>query len=304
VDVSVVITSFNVAGYIAQAIRSALDQHGVTVEVIVVDDASTDATWDVISAFTDERVASFRLPRNAGPSVARNVGFAEARGEWIAMLDGDDILLPGRLQRMVARARALGADMVVDNLLVYRESDAIEFPMFEPRRFATLERLTLAQLIRERWSRFEPYALGYLQPIVSTAWLRRHPVAYDPALRIGEDYRFMVSVLALGAVCGVEPSVGYRYTSRLGSISNRMSLDAVIELLDADAAFMAGLELDADGRRALRYRLAMHREIRAYLLMTDALKRYDPAQALAALWSCPTAALRLWVPLRQRLRRS
>ena len=103
VVVSAIIPTYNRAEFLAQAIESALEQQagGLAVEVIVVDDESTDATPDVIAAFGD-RVTSLRQP-NRREGAARNAGAARAHGTYLAFLDSDDYWLPGKLARDVAR---------------------------------------------------------------------------------------------------------------------------------------------------------------------------------------------------------
>ena len=97
--VSVVIPSYNNARFVRQAVESALDQTFSPLEVIVVDDGSTDDTANVL----DPLARRIRLIRqdNAGVAVARNVGIKIARGALIAFLDADDVWLPCKLERQV-----------------------------------------------------------------------------------------------------------------------------------------------------------------------------------------------------------
>lgn len=92
---SIIIPCYNSEGFIAQAIESALDQNYPNVEVIVVDDGSTDGSLQVIERFK-ERVCYATGP-NRGPSAARNRGLQLANGEWIQFLDADDVLHPEKL---------------------------------------------------------------------------------------------------------------------------------------------------------------------------------------------------------------
>ena len=94
--VSCVIPVYNGARYLAESIESVLAQEYRPLEVIVVDDGSTDGTGAVLDAFGD-RIRSFRQ-ENGGPSVARNRGMEMSRGEFIAFLDADDLWVPDKLR--------------------------------------------------------------------------------------------------------------------------------------------------------------------------------------------------------------
>jgi glycosyltransferase involved in cell wall biosynthesis len=106
---SIVIPAYNVAPYVRQAVESALDQRFTDIEVIVVDDGSTDGTdavlADIEQARADPRLRIIRQP-NAGLSGARNTGIAAARADLIGFLDGDDAWLPEKAARHVAAMRA------------------------------------------------------------------------------------------------------------------------------------------------------------------------------------------------------
>jgi glycosyltransferase involved in cell wall biosynthesis len=121
--VSVIIPAFNVRNCVERAISSALNQTLPPVEVIVVDDGSTDATVNFVAhlAKDEPRIRLLRQSRNMGPSAARNLGIAAARGEWVAMLDADDWYLPGRLSVLVGFADRQQLTMVADNFHFYDE---------------------------------------------------------------------------------------------------------------------------------------------------------------------------------------
>jgi glycosyltransferase involved in cell wall biosynthesis len=104
--VSVVIKAYNHADYVHQSIESVLTQSFQDFEIVVTDDASTDATPDVIASFTDPRIRFERFERNRGISAAMNATVARARGEYVAILNSDDFALPGRLEMQVAFLRA------------------------------------------------------------------------------------------------------------------------------------------------------------------------------------------------------
>lgn len=109
--ISVVIPTFQRASSVGDAIRSALVQTAVPVEVVVVDDGSTDGTDDVLEAIDDERVRVLRQ-ENAGRGAARNAGAAVARHDWLVFLDSDDELLDDAFATFAPACRT-GADLVV-----------------------------------------------------------------------------------------------------------------------------------------------------------------------------------------------
>lgn len=94
--VSVVIPTHNRAEFLGTAIRSALGQSNVDVEVIVVDDASTDSTNEVLEGFGDQ-IRVLRLDKNVERGAARNLGVALAKGKTVAFLDSDDAWAPEKL---------------------------------------------------------------------------------------------------------------------------------------------------------------------------------------------------------------
>ncbi len=102
--VSVIIPNYNHASYIADAIQSVLNQDYQNYEIIVVDDGSTDNSRQVVSGF-GERVR-YIYQENQGLSAARNTGIATARGEYIALLDADDMYEPGFLSTLVPMLQA------------------------------------------------------------------------------------------------------------------------------------------------------------------------------------------------------
>jgi len=98
--VSVIIPAYNSAAFIERAIRSVLQQTWQPLEILVIDDGSTDNTREVVQAI--EGPIRYIRQENAGASAARNRGIQEAKGDFIAFLDSDDEWLPRRLERTLA----------------------------------------------------------------------------------------------------------------------------------------------------------------------------------------------------------
>lgn len=109
--VSVVMPAFNAAATLRRSMRSVLEQTHPEVELVVVDDASSDATARIIQevAASDRRVVALRLDRNQGVAAARNAGLARASGRYLAFLDSDDWWHPLKLQVQLAWMQQSGA---------------------------------------------------------------------------------------------------------------------------------------------------------------------------------------------------
>ncbi len=101
VTVSTIIPTFDRAAMVAEAVASALSQDAADLEVIVVDDGSTDDTRMVLAGFSDPRLRVVATT-NRGVSAARNLGTSLARGRYVAFLDSDDTWLPGKIERQLA----------------------------------------------------------------------------------------------------------------------------------------------------------------------------------------------------------
>lgn len=99
--VSIIINNFNYERYLAQSIESALSQTHTKTEVVVVDDASSDGSRDVIGRYAG-RVVAVLQPRNGGQGAAINAGFRESRGDVVVFLDADDYLYPTAIARVTA----------------------------------------------------------------------------------------------------------------------------------------------------------------------------------------------------------
>lgn len=100
--VSVIMPAYNGAALIGETIASVLAQSFTDFELVIVDDGSADATWDLLQSLSDPRIRCFRADKNGGPVQARNMAFSHARGRYIVGLDQDDLCTPDRFARQVA----------------------------------------------------------------------------------------------------------------------------------------------------------------------------------------------------------
>ena len=114
IKVSVIIPVYNADKYVVYTVESALRQTLSGIEIILVDDKSTDGSLQLLRERfgENERVRIVALPENGGVSAARNRGICEASGEYLAFLDSDDAMCPDMLERMYAAAKAHDADVL------------------------------------------------------------------------------------------------------------------------------------------------------------------------------------------------
>jgi len=131
--VSVVIPAYNSAAVLGDAIDSVMTQSYSPIEIIVVDDGSSDATAKVVWNYSEVR---YLRQSNRGPSAARNHGIAEARGEYIAFLDADDVWLPRKLaEQMSVLEYHSGAGLVFADMQFFSAAAAAQVSMFETHGF-------------------------------------------------------------------------------------------------------------------------------------------------------------------------
>lgn len=112
--ISVVIPAYNAEKYIEATIRSVLAQTYRNFEIIVIDDASTDKTVEIVRkmAENEPRIQLYPNETNLGVALSRNRGFSLAKGQWVALLDSDDVWRAEKLERQLALAKKSGADII------------------------------------------------------------------------------------------------------------------------------------------------------------------------------------------------
>ncbi|ADU47660.1 glycosyltransferase family 2 protein [Intrasporangium calvum] len=187
--VSIVISTYNRAQYLAECINSILSQSMPDFEVILVDDGSTDETEGVVRAFDDDRIRYFKRS-NSGISAARNFGLQAARGTFVAVHDDDDIMLPWRLATQLASLQP--EDHGSFGVSVHFDDETGETHNLIHRQFNMQTALT--------------YGHNPTHP----TWLLRHDViaafGYDETLESGVDNNLALRMVRAGVRmrhCGV-----------------------------------------------------------------------------------------------------
>jgi glycosyltransferase involved in cell wall biosynthesis len=290
-EVSVVIACRNVEAFIDIAMRSVRRQTLADLEIIVADDGSTDGTLARLEAHAQEdgRVRILRLTGPSGAGGARNAAIAAARGRWISVLDGDDYFHPERLERLLALAGETGADIIADNQVLFDSA-----PQRNPRLLLPdggPGRVDVAAMVQANVLRWKGGSLGYLKPVIRRDFLDRSNVRYDERLRIGEDYDFLLRLLAAGADLRVAPQPLYFYRKHPGSISYRMTADDLDQMRRADAAFRRDHPAaDAQTLAALDRRAVSIDNVDGFLAAIEALKARRLGEAIPTMLRRPAVA--------------
>lgn len=185
--VSVIIPAYNRARFVGAAVRSVLGQTLRDFELIVVDDGSDDGTAAVVEAIRDPRIRLFRHAQNLGIAATQNFALGEARGEYVAFLDSDDVMAPRRLERQAAFLDAHPRVSLVGG--AYRFIDEAGRPFGRPVRFLTApEDVSVQMLFRvEVW---KGNAMG------RAAILREY--RFDERLRVADDYDLWLRMIRDG----------------------------------------------------------------------------------------------------------
>jgi glycosyltransferase involved in cell wall biosynthesis len=200
VEVSVVIPTRNRCEWLRLALRSALSQQGVDVEVIVVDDGSTDETGQMITDMDEPRVRLVRQVERTGVSAARNRGAAEAQGEWLAFLDDDDLWASNKLSRQLEAAAVAGRTWVYTGSVNADETLQVTGgePPMPPEKVVKLVR------------RYNVLPGGGSYVIVRRS-VFEHVGPFDPHLANGEDWEMWIRLAQQGLPAWVpEPLMAYR----------------------------------------------------------------------------------------------
>lgn len=298
--------TYNATQHVVAAVQSALGQTLSRIEVVIVDDCSTDSTMATLQALqkTDARVRIDQLPQNMGPGAARNRAIAMARGRFVAVLDSDDLMVSDRLARMVAIAEREQADIVVDNLVLFDSDDPSSAAFF------------LGPETKAGWISTEQYLgrtiihsrnadLGYLKPLLRLEALRASGIGYNEQLRIAEDDNLIVRLLLSGKRYWLEPNPGYAYRRHASSTSHRLSVASCAAMVAANAAVAAAADpaLPRTVHQALARRQGALMAALGFERLVAALKAGAPLKALAVAFSCPTCVPLLRMPISARLAR-
>lgn len=234
--ISVVIPTHNRADVVLRAVQSALDQTLADIEVIVVDDGSSDGTREKFETTTHPRVRYLRHEQARGAPAARNTGTRAARGEWVAFLDDDDIWFPHKLERQIAAADSA---IAVISSYCYRSSTR--------KRILKRKAISLRDLRKG-------------SPCGCSGITVRRNIAleqpFDESLRKSQDWDLLMRLLKLGTIACVSEPLYEIDTSPRPRITTGHKGQTIEELERTASATLKHRQ--SLGAHWFRYRMAWH----------------------------------------------
>ena len=230
---SIIMTSYNYEAFVRVAIESVIAQSFGDWELLVVDDASTDGSWEAICSFHDPRIRTHRHPENRGACAAYNHALSLARGDYIASLDSDDFFLPDKLQ---VQHDFLGANPgvgICGTFVTEIDSSGSALRSGTPHA----DWFNADRDLNEPASWIWENHLCHSGAVVR-ADLHRRLGPFDPMLTYTPDWQFWIRALIAGARFAVidQPLVGYRshgdnITHKQPAVALREHADTLSQLL-------------------------------------------------------------------------
>lgn len=292
--VSIIIPAYNTSRYIKRAIESALAQVEQNIEVIVVDDASTDNTVEVVNSFSDPRIKLLVNESNQGPSYSRNRALKEAKGEWVALLDSDDWYAPKRLERLLQVAENENADLIADDLYLIPEGEDSPWSItvFE-KNGINLDKPKEIDLVY-----FVERYLSITKPLLRLNFLVEHNLEFNESLKYEEDLVLFLLCLLNGARFIILPEPYYFYQMRIRSLMKEyvdfyeQACKTNLHLLQQEFT-----QKNPQLKRTLSKRLRTMKQIRAFYRVRQALKEGSFLTALIKAVLNPNFLPVLWEKL-------
>lgn len=131
--ISIVTTAFNIEKYIHKCLTSILNQTYKNLEVIVVNDCSTDTTMEIVETFKDERLKVINHEKNKGAGQARKTGIEASTGDYVITIDGDDWISEDFIEKLVENAKETDADIVSGGITIVHNDEYQEIKRFLPK---------------------------------------------------------------------------------------------------------------------------------------------------------------------------
>ncbi|MEM6252520.1 MAG: glycosyltransferase family 2 protein [Cyanobacteria bacterium P01_D01_bin.156] len=280
-DISVIIPAYNTGTYIKKAINSVLSQTFENFEIIVVDDASTDDTVQVIKTIKDNRLKLICQKYNQGAGASRNRALKEAVGDWIAVLDSDDWYAPERLEKLLEFAQKHQADIVADDFYIIEDGEAVpRTTMLEYHNSSIKDvlRITPTFFVLSDIDGRKGLELGFSKPLFRRSFLIENNIFYKPEITVSQDFWLDLDCLVRDAKFFLLPEPYYYYLSREGALTTSTN---TIKRLDEECAAVHKFCRDEANylrenvklAKALNLKLRETQKLRDYHKVVDCLKQ-------------------------------
>lgn len=213
-DLSIVIPVYNREKTLSCTVDSILKSTAMNFEVLLVDDGSTDETWNICSAYqnSDQRCRAFRK-KNGGVSSARNYGVAEAKGKYVAFCDSDDAVYVEQFERLVEFLKETDVDLVVyDYLYKYlstseKKNSAFKLPANkELREIEIVNKMIAPLVLKVGTDQAAVWNKAFKKSIIEV-----NKIAFEEKVFKGEDWRFVLDFLSVTATAYYLPVCVYEY---------------------------------------------------------------------------------------------
>lgn len=188
--VSVIMPVYNRERYVADAVNSILTQLFSDFEFIIVDDGSTDSTFDILKSFNDKRIKLVRKKTNAGNYAARNEGMDIATGKYICVMDSDDIALPNRIQKQYNFMENNTQYGLCGSFVQVVNSDEI---ITAPKNYDEIKVWTMSNIMFRHPTVF-----------IRVKFLKKYNLRYNDSYRYAGDYDFLVKAALLFPVTNIQ----------------------------------------------------------------------------------------------------
>jgi len=211
--VSVIIPVFNSRSTLPSAIESAVRQSLRDIEILVIDDGSTDESFSIARkmATTDQRIRAISLGRNCGKPKAMNHAVGLVRGDWVAVLDADDTFQPRRLEKLVSLGNQHNTEMVSDdqNHVDGATGQLVASAFSGGRLRNPIDRSAFVQLASHPYKEFD---LGILKTVTRSAFIRKHGLQYNELAGLGEDFYYLMEFFIRGGTLWISHDALYNWT--------------------------------------------------------------------------------------------
>ncbi len=239
--ITVLLCTYNDEAFIAETIQSILDQTYKNFEFIILNDASTDGTKDIILSFTDDRIRYLEHEENKGLEDGKNWGIEEAKGKYIAYIDGDDLSEPERLKIQVKHME---------------EHPEVGICSTRKTLFGTVNNTPshVEHDLKIRARALFGTPMEHPSCMIRTEVLRKHNIKYRKDFPVAEDFPFMIDVMEVSkAYCIQIPLIKKRiHDQRISVLKKKIQNESAARASQMGFRVLLGVEAGAEERFAFK----------------------------------------------------